>query len=626
VTLEQTQEIKSLSTPAASRATAEADRMPRGIPFIVANEFAERFCYYGVNAILAIYMTQHLHFGEAKATEWQSLFKSGAYFFPLIGAIISDVFWGKFRTIMVLALVYCAGCTLIAADLGPAGLAFGLALMGIGTGGIKPCVSTNVGDQFTTKNEHLIERAFSYFYLAINAGSSISIYFCPVWLDTYGPHVAFGIPAAMMFVATAVFWLGRKRFVVVPPAVTEGANRGLALFALALIPALAASIWVFNHVAADYRVLAAVGTLIGLLVAAIWLALNTSLCHRLSPQLHAWLEEAFTGPALRQIAGLAVIYYLFVAVFWSLWDQSNGQTWTLQATSDLMDKHLFGFLGSVPGLGALARYEMLPAQIQVVNGLFILAMVPLFTFFIYPAMGRLFKVTPLRKIGIGLFVIAASFLVIAWIENRIMHGMRVSLWWQILAYIVLTASEVLISITTLEFSYKQAPLKVKSFIMAATYLLAVSIGNAFTAQVNGAMVAPLHAEAIVTGPETWLVVRDAERLRTGQKIDFGGDTGIRLIGAGGNTAPLEGTFLVAEVDRDRQRVRLMDVIHRQPVASTGEFKAATGEVSTYKLVGPAYFLFFAAIAGGAAVLFVFVAGFYRERTYVRSDEPHTAPA
>ncbi len=69
--------------------SAPADKMPPGIPFIVANEFAERFCFYGINAILAVYMTQPLHFGQANATEWQSLFKFAAYFFPVIGAILS---------------------------------------------------------------------------------------------------------------------------------------------------------------------------------------------------------------------------------------------------------------------------------------------------------------------------------------------------------------------------------------------------------------------------------------------------------------------------------------------------------------------------------------------------------
>jgi POT family proton-dependent oligopeptide transporter len=192
--------------------------MPKGIPYIVANEFAERFCYYGINAILSIYMTQYLRIGEADATTYHSLFKSAAYFSPLLGAIVSDVFWGKFKTILTFSISYCAGCAIVAVVPGNVGLIVGLTLVALGTGGIKPCVSTNVGDQFTGKNQHLIERAFSYFYLAINAGSSISIFFCPVLLAKYGRLPAFGMPAAMMFFATLVFWMGRKRFAVVPPA------------------------------------------------------------------------------------------------------------------------------------------------------------------------------------------------------------------------------------------------------------------------------------------------------------------------------------------------------------------------------------------------------------------------
>src|SRR5579864_5713476 len=201
------------SAPMAAAQEASAredrdDRMPRGIPFIVANEFAERFCYYGINAILTVYMTRFLRFGDADATTWHSLFKSGAYFAPLVGAIVSDVFWGKFRTIMTFSIVYAGGCTALALIPGKVGLLIGLFFVALGTGGIKPCVSTNVGDQFTTKNQHLIERAFGYFYLSINAGASFSIYFCPVWLHAYGPAVAFGIPAAMMAIATFVFWAG----------------------------------------------------------------------------------------------------------------------------------------------------------------------------------------------------------------------------------------------------------------------------------------------------------------------------------------------------------------------------------------------------------------------------------
>jgi POT family proton-dependent oligopeptide transporter len=611
--------------------SADAERMPGGIPYIVANEFAERFCYYGVNSILAIYMTQHLHFGQAQATVWQSLFKFGAYFFPIFGAILSDVFWGKFRTIMSLALVYCLGCSVIALGHGPPMLALGLFLMAFGTGGIKPCVSTNVGDQFTTRNQHLISKAFSYFYFSINAGSSISIYMCPEWLDHYGPTVAFGVPAAMMLVATAVFWLGRNRFVVVPPAMSTGQNRGALLFALLFMPVLALTSLTYFGIGrvpalADYNIIFAVVALLGQLALVIFLCLNTPLRRLLPVEFMTWLEQSFTGSSLWLVLKLGFIYYIFVAVFWSLWEQSNGQTWTLQATSDLMDKHLFGFLAGVPWLGGLAAYEMLPAQIQVVNGLFILVMIPIFTFGIYPLWERLFRISALRKICVGLFVIASSYLIIAWIENRIMQGQRVSVWWQILAYGVLSASEVLISITALEFAYSQAPLKMKSFIMAATYLFSVSFGQVLTIAVNKSMVAGLATTSIEVGAQTWVGLEDVSRLQPGQKIDLAGDLGLEITGEDGKAAPLNGTFLVSQVDAAGKRVLLMDVVHRLPVASAGQYKPGAADVSTYKLVGPVYFLFFAAVAGVAGLLLIFVTGLYREQIHVRQDDSAAAPA
>ena len=600
----------------------ESARMPAGIPFIIANELAERFCYYGINSILTVYMVQRLHFPEAQATIWQSLFKFGAYFFPFFAAILADVFWGKFKTIMFLALFYCAGCILVAVLGGPWGLALGLGLTAFGTG-IKSCVSTNVGDQFTTKNQHLISKAFSYFYFSINFGSSISIFMCPIWLETYGPKVAFGIPAAMMLLATLVFWAGRKRFTVIPPAMSKRQNRGALAFALCFAPVLALTMWAYY--ASDSTAIAVV-VLLSQMALVIFLCLNTGLRRLLPVELVAWLEQSFTGESLRLVLKLALIYYVFIAIFWSLWEQSNGQTWTLQATSDLMDKHLFAFLAGVPVLGALSGYEILPAQLTVVNGLFILAMIPVFTFGVFPLWERFFKITALRKICVGLFVIGASFGIIAWIENRIFHGQSVNAWWQILAYGVLSASEVLISITALEFAYSQAPLKMKSFMMAAMYLFSVSVGQAFTVEVNTRMIQSLQATAVTAGAETWVILPDVANMRVGQKIDLSGDTGLSMNDEDGKPTTLAGTFLVADVDAAAHRVKLMDVVHRQPVASTGTFDPAKGEVSTYKLVGPMYFVFFAAAAFIAGFVFIFVAGFYREKIHVRDEEAVSAAA
>jgi POT family proton-dependent oligopeptide transporter len=520
------------------------DKMPSGIPFIISNEFAERFCFYGINAILSVYMTQFLHVGDAGATAAHSLFKVAAYAFPFIGAIVADVVWGKFRTIMVFSMVYAAGCTVLALVPGSVGLFLGLFMVAFGTGGIKPCVSTNVGDQFTAKNSHLIERAFSYFYLAINAGSSISIFFCPVLLEKYGPRLAFGMPAAMMLIAVGVFWLGRKRYVVVPPAGK------------------------------------------------------------------AWLDEVFSKEGRALVLRLCSIY-IFIACFWALWDQSNGQTFTLQAESSLMDKNI--------GFGI----TLLPAQVQVVNGFFILGLVPIFTFFIYPLMGKFFTVTPLRKMGIGFFVTASSFLIVSRIEAHIQGGETVSVWWQILAYAVLSAAEVLVSITGLEFSYKQAPLKMKSFVMAL-FLLAVAAGNGGTALVNYLMERPLHASQVAVGTETWVSLDDMSGFVSGQKIDFSGKNGVEIVKPSGAPEPLAGTFLVAEIDASQNRVRLMDVVDRKPIESRGAFDASKAEVSTYKLVGPQYFNFFAEVMAGMAVLFIFVALRYKEKIHVRGQSEPAA--
>lgn len=603
-----------MTATAIPTSRADAARMPSGIPFIIANEFAERFCYYGINAILVTYMIQFLHFGDAKALAWGSMFKSAAYFFPLLGAMVSDIFLAKFRTIIWFSLVYIAGCTTLAFATTPELLVIGMFLMAFGTGGIKPCVSTNVGDQFTSANQHLIERAFSYFYFSINAGSSISIWFCPQLLNdpAWGPKYAFGMPAAMMALATLVFWLGRKRFAVVPAAMERPGLQPLAFIGVFLVM-LGISAAIFTKT----NYLFALATMLAQLALAVVLCLNTGLRNAIPAELLAWLERSFTGENLRTVGRLSLLY-LFIAIFWALWDQSNGNSWTVQAQSGLMDKHLFGFLAGIPMFAGLASYEMLPAQLQVVNGLYILIMIPIFTFGVYPLLGKFFTVTPLRKIGIGFFITASSFVVVAWIEQQIQSGHSVSLWWQITAYGVLTASEVLVSITGLEYSYKQAPPVMKSTIMSL-FLLSTSVGNGLTATVTDLMVRPLQATAIETGAETWVTLATVDGFVTGQKIDFSGSTGITVTNEAGKPEPLAGTFLIGEIDAAGKRVKLIEKVDRKPVASEGSFDAKQGEVSTYALVGPYYFLFFAALMGGMGLLYILFAVQLKERTYVRED-------
>jgi ABC-type uncharacterized transport system permease subunit len=117
--------------------------------------------------------------------------------------------------------------------------------------------------------------------------------------------------------------------------------------------------------------------------------------------------------------------------------------------------------------------------------------------------------------------------------------------------------------------------------------------------------------------ETWVSLTDAGQFVTGQKIDFTGKNGIEILG-GAKAEPLEGTFLVSEIDTAHSRVRLMDVVNRAPLKTQGTF-AGSADVATYYLVGPNYFYFFIVVMSVMGVIFIFVAMAYKEKTHVRMD-------
>lgn len=146
--------------------------MPSGIPHIIGNEAAERFSFYGMKAILAVFFTQYLFLmdgsdgspmSQARSAELVHLFNGAFYLTPLIGALLADGLLGKYRVIIWLSVVYCAGHA-------------ALVLIALGAGGIKPCVSAHAGDQFGSKNSHLLPRIFNWFYFSINLGAFASMH------------------------------------------------------------------------------------------------------------------------------------------------------------------------------------------------------------------------------------------------------------------------------------------------------------------------------------------------------------------------------------------------------------------------------------------------------------------
>lgn len=420
--------------------------MPKSVPFIIGSEIAERFSFYGLRSIMVTYMAVAFFNptlnplltaeADAKANEMSHLFVTLAYFMPLVGAIMADWFFGKYRVILFVSILYTLGHFILSIS-GSSYTIFstGLIVIACCAGGIKSCVSANVGDQFDKSNEHLLSKVYGWFYMSINLGGTLAPLFIPLLKKYYGPEIAFGVPGILMALATIIFWMGRKKYKKIPPAGIKKENFfTITLYALFKLFSREKGLTVWEAVGKKY--------------------------------------------SAKSIDGIKAVYrvlavFAFTPIFWALWDQ-NLSEWVLQATR--LDLTLVGDI------------KILPEQVNFINPLFLVLLIPVFTSFIFPFLEkRGIKATPLRKIGAGLVVIGLSFVVIALLQEQIDAGGKPSVWWQILAYILLAASEILVSVTCLEYAYTHSPKSMKS-TMSALYLLGISAGNLLVGLINGNIV------------------------------------------------------------------------------------------------------------------------------------------
>src|SRR5688500_7831962 len=142
---------------------------PRQIKFIVGNEACERFSYYGMLSILTLYLSNAMGMGGDRATQTVHLFAMAVYFLPLLGGWLADRFLGRYWTILSLSLFYCAGHGALALFEGNIwGIYLGLGLIAFGAGGIKPCVSAFIGDQFQEGDHNKLRKVYGLFYASIN--------------------------------------------------------------------------------------------------------------------------------------------------------------------------------------------------------------------------------------------------------------------------------------------------------------------------------------------------------------------------------------------------------------------------------------------------------------------------
>jgi POT family proton-dependent oligopeptide transporter len=463
----------SQPTTAAGTAPSAKAPIPGQIPYIIGNEGCERFSFYGMRNILTVFLVSSLltHLPAADragaAKDVFHTFVIGVYFFPLLGGWLADRFFGKYNVIFWLSLVYCVGqlCLALFVDSRP-GFYAGLCLIALGSGGIKPCVSSFVGDQFDQTNKDRAKVVFDAFYWIINFGSFFASLLMPVFLKQLGPAVAFGIPGALMFVSTVVLWLGRRRYVMVPPAppnphsflnvsrtALASGTPGLALAAAGAVTAVASFLLVpsFGFVIAACTALVAVIAFGGV---GVWWQLEGARGRH--------PDEAVEG--VRSVLRVLVLFAL-VTPFWSLFDQ-KASTWVLQA--DAMAKPSW-FQSS---------------QMQALNPALVMLLIPFNNLVLFPALKRFgYEMTALRRMTSGIAFAGLSWIVVGMMQVVLDGGHVFTIAWQVLPYALLTLGEVLVSATGLEFAYSQAPQTMKGALMSF-WLLSVTIGNLWVLVVN----------------------------------------------------------------------------------------------------------------------------------------------
>eukprot|EP00062_Callorhinchus_milii_P020349 gi/632975900/ref/XP_007904487.1/ PREDICTED: solute carrier family 15 member 1 [Callorhinchus milii] len=379
------------------KSTPSCFGFPISIGFIVINEFCERFSYYGMRAVLVLYFRYFLRWDEDQATAIYHAFVALCYFTPILGAIIADSWLGKFKTIIYLSIVYAIGQLVMSigaiADLTDKGIpdgkpdsltlhvalsATGLLLIALGTGGIKPCVSSFGGDQFEEHQENQRKRFFSIFYLSINAGSLISTIITPVLRSQQCGKIpqecyplAFGVPAALMVVALIVFILGSPLYKRESPQ----------------------------------------GNIVVKVSKCVGFAIKNRFVHRSKEypkreHFLDWAIEKYDEHLIAQIKMVLKVLFLYIPLpmFWALFDQ-QGSRWTFQAT--VMD-------------GDFGGIDIRPDQMQTVNPILILIMVPIFDIVIYPLINKCkINFSPLRKITVGMLIAGLAFVVAALLQIQI---------------------------------------------------------------------------------------------------------------------------------------------------------------------------------------------------------------
>lgn len=452
---------------------------PRGLFLLFMVEMWERFSFYGMRAILILYLTA-VAFGSNPGRGWSE--KSGsillgwyggmAYLLPVIGGIIADKLIGTSRSMYVGGLLIALGHTVLGltgyhhlntSHLGMSIFIFGLALIVIGTGHFKPSVSVMVG-QLYQEHDPRRDAGFSIFYMGINLGAFLGQVVCGFLGEKIGWHWGFGAAAVGMLAGLGMYTLGRNSYLqgvgeapagrhnfaplLIPVGIGIAALFG-ALFHFGVLSNINAGIGRFLTSNPIVGTALTVGVVLIVLVAALWFTM---------------IQE----PENRGPVACIFIFTAFNAVFWLAFEQAETSLNLFAAAKT--NRYIFG-------------WEVPASWLQNVNPILIIVFSPVFAW-IWASLGRrnMDPSQPL-KIAFGLLFLGLGYVFMVAGGKFAATGVKVSMFWLIATYFWHTIGELCLSPTGLSFVTKTAPARFVSLLMGIWFI------SSFLAHLAGGYIA-----------------------------------------------------------------------------------------------------------------------------------------
>lgn len=453
---------------------------PRGLWTLFLTEMWERFSYYGMRALLVLFMTDQvvnggLEFSDVTATAIYGLYTAAVYLVALPGGWIADRLWGAQRTLFTGGIILMAGHFVLAVP-GTASFFAGLMLVVLGTGLLKPNISATVGELYAPGDSRR-DGGFTIFYMGINIGAFLGPLVCG-WLALYNWHYGFAAAGVGMLFGLIQFrqtrhHLGAAGAQTEHPATPEYARRawlaiigGVGIFVLAYLAGVSGLV---DYDAVQLADIMTYSVVIALTIYFTWVFAFGRL----------QAEE-------RNRVIVIVVLIIACALFWSGYEQGGS---SLNLFADRYTIREFGF------------FEIPAAWFQSLNPIFIIALAPLYSMFWVALARRFLEPSAPAKFAIGLIILGLGFAVMIPAAYIVAEGQQVLPTWLVFTYLLHTMGELALSPVGLSAMTKLSP---KRYVgqMMGIWFMASGLGNVIAGRIAG----ELTGDDLAAIPEVYLRV------------------------------------------------------------------------------------------------------------------------